>query len=1166
VTAGAPNRNPAGVAITLVRPRSEPTAPLSPDPVQAEVIQRRQGSGPVIVFGAPGSGKTTMLIEAVAARVERDGLSPGSVLALAPTRTASARLRDLLSARIGGTVQEPMARTPHSYAFGVLRRARVLDGDPPPRLISGPEQDRVLADMLAGHAEGYGTQPQWPASTSEQIRELRGFRDELRELLMRAVERGLTPADLADLSRSQNRPEWFAAAQVMAEYLDVTALSSPGAYDPAGIVDAATEVLLGDPELLAEERRQRALIVVDDAHELTVAAEHLLVALADGGRDIVLTGDPDAATQTFRGARPRALAEAADRFTAADGSPAPVLNLHTVHRHGTKLRTVAVSVAARIGTAGAVGHRAAVAAEAVVDANHRTNGIGANGDNHRTNGVVGDRREAAAPVDLTVEPGVVDPQADRGDAGLWAEPDDLELWPEPEDPALWAEPDAGLFAELGDAKLSDGRPESDQGGGQAAAAEPTVTVEVLGSPAREAAYIAQYLRRHHLEDSVPWRRMAVVVRSTKATSAVRRALAAAGVPVAVPPSEVPVRDELAVVPLRLALRCCLRPEELTPEVAAELLSGPIGGADAIDLRRLRQALRVEELAGGGGRASDALIVEALAGPERLASLDSRTSQSARRVATVLAAGRRAAAAPVATPESVLWALWFETGLGAAWRRTALAGGVSGARADRDLDAVMALFEAAARFTDRFPRADAAGFLDYLEGQDVPADTLAERAPTDDAVALLTAQGAAGLEWDVVAVCGVQEGMWPDLRLRGSLLGGQQMAEVLDGRGSTGAEGYLAQRRAVLDDELRYFHVAISRPRRHLLVTAVRSDELMPSTFLDLVDPDDGEEEVRPLAEVPRTMTLPALVAELRAVTVDPDANGERKAAAARQLARLALAGVPGADPEEWYGLAPMSVEGPLREPDEIVRVSPSAVESYDRCALRWLLETSGGRPISSSAQGLGVLIHELAEQEPNGDETHLAKLLDERFDRLGLGRGWVADAEKARARKMVTRLAQYVASAQAGGRKLVATEESVRVKVGRAEIRGMVDRLEQDSEGRLVIVDLKTGKSAPAKAEVQRHAQLGVYQVAVEEGGFTQGPAESGGAILAQLGKNDAAKVSIQQQPALAQDEDPRWARNLLADVADGMAGDAFAAKSNGMCRMCALRRSCPLQTEGRTV
>ena len=78
-----------------------------------------------MVFGAPGSGKTTLLVEAVAARVERDGLQAGSVLAIAPTRLAAGRLRDMLSDRIASTIREPMARTPHSYAFGVLRMARV---------------------------------------------------------------------------------------------------------------------------------------------------------------------------------------------------------------------------------------------------------------------------------------------------------------------------------------------------------------------------------------------------------------------------------------------------------------------------------------------------------------------------------------------------------------------------------------------------------------------------------------------------------------------------------------------------------------------------------------------------------------------------------------------------------------------------------------------------------------------------------------------------------------------------------------------------------------------------------------------------------------------------------------------------------------------------------
>ena len=311
-------------------------------------------------------------------------------------------------------------------------------------------------------------------------------------------------------------------------------------------------------------------------------------------------------------------------------------------------------------------------------------------------------------------------------------------------------------------------------------------------------------------------------------------------------------------------------------------------------------------------------------------------------------GRSAAGLPGASAETVLWALWQATGLAAAWRRTALSGGPAGARADRDLDAVVALFEAAARYVDRMPRAGPGEFLAYLDGQELPADTLAERAPQGRAVALVTAQAAAGREWDVVAVTGVQEGAWPDLRLRSSLLGAQALADLLDGRAGAGTDGVATQRRAVLDDELRLFHVAVSRARRHLLVTAVRSEEELPSPFLDLVDdPADGVESDeaggRALAELPRTKTLPALVGHLRGVVTSTAAEPDRRAAA-EQLARLAVAGVPGADPEDWRGLAGLSCTGPLRDPGTEVRVSPSKVESFDRCALRWLLETRRGQP------------------------------------------------------------------------------------------------------------------------------------------------------------------------------------------------------------------------------
>ncbi|RMI00313.1 3'-5' exonuclease, partial [Cellulomonas triticagri] len=230
---------------------------------------------------------------------------------------------------------------------------------------------------------------------------------------------------------------------------------------------------------------------------------------------------------------------------------------------------------------------------------------------------------------------------------------------------------------------------------------------------------------------------------------------------------------------------------------------------------------------------------------------------------VLAEGREAAREPGADAQTVLWAVWDASGLAEPWRRSALAGGPGGARADRDLDAVLALFRAAETFVDRMPQARAAAFLEWVEAQELPSDTIAARARRD-AVQVLTPAGAAGREWDVVVVAGVQEGVWPDLRLRDSLLGSQALVDLLAGRSaSSAAEAGQAARAAVLADELRSFHVAVSRARRALLVTAVSDEDDQPSPFLDLVEPCDEDDDPR-RTSAPAPLDLRGLVAQLRA--------------------------------------------------------------------------------------------------------------------------------------------------------------------------------------------------------------------------------------------------------------------------------------------------------------
>ena len=266
-------------------------APPHLDAVQRRVVAYR--GGPLRVLGAPGTGKTTTLVEAVVDRVERDGLDPGEVLVLAPTRVAAARLRERVTARLARTVREPLARTPQSFAFGVLRRVAAAADEPAPRLISGPEQDLVLRELLAGHVDGLGARPRWPAELQPALG-TRGFRGQLRDLVMRAVERGVDPVALEQRGLEHGRPAWVAAARVLQEYVDVTALAAPGAYDPASITGAAAAALADDPVLLDQVRAQTRFVAFDDAHEATPAVAELVRAVSGHGGELLLAGDPDA--------------------------------------------------------------------------------------------------------------------------------------------------------------------------------------------------------------------------------------------------------------------------------------------------------------------------------------------------------------------------------------------------------------------------------------------------------------------------------------------------------------------------------------------------------------------------------------------------------------------------------------------------------------------------------------------------------------------------------------------------------------------------------------------------------------------------------------------------------------------------------------------------------
>ena len=534
-----------------------------------------------------------------------------------------------------------------------------------------------------------------------------------------------------------------------------------------------------------------------------------------------------------------------------------------------------------------------------------------------------------------------------------------------------------------------------------------------------------------------------------------------------------------------------------------------------------------------------------------------------RVHALLEKGRAVARNKSATADDLLWALWDNAltsdgqKLANSWRTQSLRPGVRGAAADRDLDAVIQLFESAARFSERFPLSGPAAFIAEIATEDIAGDVITAKGVRPDFIEILTVHSAKGREWDLVAVAGLQEGTWPNLKQRSSLLGAERLVERQRNPDIPRDQLDVIAASGLMQDEARLFHVALTRAKQSLFVTAVQRDDEEPSVFFEdievMVNKTDRTEPE--LTDVPRPITAPALVAELRS-----HLHGEHAHEAAGLLKGLSENGIYLADPASWVGSVPISTDAPVIDAEKEVIVSPSGAESFVECGVKWFLQNNGGTDGDSTAQVLGSAIHAFAAkmvQEPGTTREDLISHLSSSWKLIDPDSGWVSASHLESA---VTMLKKFVDYHSKTTRTVVDAEMRFDVTLGRARIKGSVDRLEVEADGSLFIIDFKTGGSAISNKDAKENLQLKSYQVGIAEGGFSQGQV-SAGAELVYLG-TDAASATIRPQHGIDIEE----VKTQLNEIADGMGAATFFATINKRCKGCPVRKSCPVQSDGRTV
>ena len=1156
----------------------------------------------LVALGAPGSGKTTLAVSLVAQAVAQGR----QAVLLSPTRVRADQLRTYLvqaqtqlanrqgqaasqspqtqpsPAQTGPTadsgvpadksgpaqtgpaasvqVDTPRVFTPAAFALRILSQwfSQRLQPLPAPVLLMGADEDAALEQLIG--------QVSW--SQPAEVTQTRGFRAQIRNLFSRCGELGVDYQLLEQLGQAAQVQLWCEAAPLLKLWdsqSDISAANRAMALklDTARLQDRALYALehwyqadVTAPPQLPD------LVVVDDYQDCTAATARLLHALAAlnlgeaEGQGWSAGQMPSAGLGGASGAQGPGSRSSANGSGDATGAGEP--------------GGVGVTIP------GGVEHKDGRSTQIVV--------LG-NPDEAVETFRGGDPLMLASAARDFDAVALTLPQVHRGSRQIAAL---IEL-------AVQQVQVAGC--------ISQRRPNYQH----LAQNSQSVCFKVAPDDTVQVGAVAAHMRSLHLEQGLAWGQMAVIVRQSSSVELIRQELRRGGVPLAPDTPALLLRSEPAAKALldcaRAALEQLLGVPVVQEEAARSLLLSPLVGFSAIELRRLRRIL---------GESPDHLSTRVLSDTELFDQLEAAPTLAAK--AKVAQAINEALAKERSEGlEALVWGAWQASGKAQYWRQLALdieADSLLRQRADHDLDVVISLFKRLEVWSERNPSAPGQQFLDELEAQQVASDSVAALGARPQGVSVLTVAACAGRQWEFVAVLGIDDGVWPNLRLRDSLtqtglltdIVSQRIADTVNLASLTASldPQALAQARAqICSDEMRLLVAAMSRANSQLWLGAVNGGEQGPSSFFNYLSRQSAipVEPIQPGG----AYTLRGLVATLRRqLMLDlKHNNGTQAPQIAALLAALAQRGVPGADPRSWLGIAgasqflidlPAQLESQDRLGTQVAthavvalkqlqaqrvnqarqrgaRLSPSDVENIETCPLRWYLQRHGGSPASSSAQQIGALIHWLAQQgqEHGLSREQLLDLFYRERSSLQLPGGWYGRQENQRVEKMVENLALYLANSPANMQ--VEVECPVRAQVElevdgaplKIKISGRADRLEHTSQG-IDVIDFKTGASVDS-AGAQTNAQLATYRVALQ----ARGENVHGGALI-MLGKeNKKAQVDALTYPGSRElapsdylETGQGWDTDLISAAARDSLGPSYQARTGEHCRHCAYQDFCP--------
>jgi superfamily I DNA/RNA helicase len=574
---------------------------------------------------------------------------------------------------------------------------------------------------------------------------------------------------------------------------------------------------------------------------------------------------------------------------------------------------------------------------------------------------------------------------------------------------------------------------------------PTIEAWCAPHTSEEHVAVAREVRRLHVEQGVPWSELAVLVRRQGAhLGSLLRALDDARVPRAVPERGLSLSAEPATFPYILALRWLAASADERNELVESVLTSDLVRLSPAAARGLMRTAQ-----GSTGSVGQALeVVEGLSPAE---------ADAVCTVRDVLADAERIADRSVNGSFRILWQrLPISAKLVAQADRSA--------EARRELASVVALAGAVAEAAEAGD-ASVEAFLGSLDsGEHGPGYSRWEHA-RPDAVQVLTAHGAAGLEFDTVVVAGAVEGNFPSLT---------RPEPMFDLAALERAWSRSERNRARLEDERRLFRMVIGRARDRVLLTASdpRSEDAELSVRSRFVDELGVGWSSAPQGPFDEPVSVPEATATWRRTLADHDATALSRLAALEGLVAL------GVDPGRWWFQRDWTDTG--RPLHETLRLSYSKLSTLENCELQHVLSDELGLGKNAGYQAwVGKTVHTIIEECEKGliekSPQALTATLDARWRPSEFPSLAVSEAYRQLAKKQMLKnwFDNY------GDRPALAIERYFEFEHDGATVVGFIDRIGHAVRDGTMITDFKTG-NADRAPKPEDSLQLGIYFLGVQ--------------------------------------------------------------------------------------